>query len=153
MRINTKFPVAVHILTTAAFCRERPATSELIAKSVNTNPVVIRRLVAMLKQAGLVEVRSGVGGVSLRLPPEEITLLAVYNAVRTPGKEDLFDLHQEPNEACPIGANIHEALSEPLLFAQREMERGLERRTLYDVMKTVAESSGLPLGEMNGDRK
>lgn len=145
MRINTRFPVAIHILTAAAFCREKPATSELIAKSVNTNPVVIRRITALLKKAGLVEVRPGIGGIKLTQQPQKITLLAIYNAVKEPEKEELFDLHQEPNASCPIGANIHKALAEPLLTAQKQMEARLEQYTLYDVMKSVADNSSLTL--------
>ena len=145
MRVNTRFSVAIHILTVAAFCREKTVTSKLIAKSVNTNPVVIRRITALLKKAGIVEVKLGIGGISLKDSPRSITLLSIYNAVKEPEKEDLFDLHQEPNAHCPIGANIHKALATPLLTAQSQMEASLEKYTLYDVMKTVADNSSLTL--------
>ena len=52
MRINTRFTVAVHMLALLALNKNeaRPSTSELLAKSVGTNPVVIRQLMQMLKK-------------------------------------------------------------------------------------------------------
>lgn len=147
MRINTRFPVAVHILAVAAFCRENPATSDFAAKSVNTNPVVVRRITAMLKKAGIVDVRPGIGGIILQQNPESITLLEIYKAVKEPEREELFDLHQNINQRCPVAANIHQALAEPLGFAQKQMEDGLAKYTLFDVMKNIADNSKLPMDE------
>lgn len=145
MRINTRFPVAVHILAVAAFCKENPATSDFAAKSINTNPVVVRRITAMLKKAGIADVRPGVGGIILQREPAAITLLDIYKAVKEPEREELFDLHQNMNPRCPVGANIHEALAEPLGYAQKQMEDGLAEYTLFDVMKKIADNSRLSL--------
>lgn len=143
MRINTRFPVAIHIMVTAAFFKSKTVTSEALAKSVNTNPVVIRRTCSLLKASGLINVRSGVGGVYLNKDPKDITLLDIYKATRSPDQSSIFDMHQNPNPLCPIGANIHEALSAPLLAAQQEMEKKLSEFTLQDIIKSIAESSGL----------
>lgn len=137
MRINTRFPVAVHILTVIALNKDTTTTSEVIAKSVNTNPVVIRRINSMLKKANLITIKAGVGGANLNLPPKDITLLDVYNAVKSPDDDLLFDLHCNPNENCVIGSNIHEALSEPLTAAQISLENSLKGYTLLDVMENI----------------
>jgi len=137
MRINTRFPVAVHILAVLAFNKESTATSELIAKSVNTNPVVIRRINAMLKKANLITIKAGVGGAFLNLSPKDITLLDVYNAVKSSEDDLLFDLHCNPSEKCFVGANIHEALSEPLNAAQKSLEDTLKEYTLFDVVEKI----------------
>lgn len=137
MRINTRFPVAVHILALIALNKESTTTSELIAKSVNTNPVVIRRINGMLKKANLITIKAGVGGAYLNLSPKEITLLDVYNAVKSSEDDLLFDLHCDPNEKCPIGANIHEALSGPLIAAQKSLEDSLKEYTLFDVAEKI----------------
>ncbi|MDT8718978.1 Rrf2 family transcriptional regulator [Clostridium sp. 19966] len=137
MRINTRFPVAVHILALLTFNKEENITSELIARSVNTNPVVIRRINAMLKKANLITIQAGVGGARLNLAPKDITLLDIYNAVKSSEQDPLFDLHSNPSEKCKVGANIHEALSEPFNAAQKSLEDTLKKYTLFDIVKNI----------------
>ena len=142
MRINTQFPVAVHILALLAFFEDKSPSSELIAKSVGTNPVVIRRVVSQLKKSGLVDAQAGIKGTSLRKKPKDITLLDIYNAVRS-SEEALFDVHPNPNPACVIGAHIKEAMSIPLSDAQKAMENKLASFTLLDIVRPISEKSGL----------
>ncbi len=60
---NTRFPVALHILTLLAVENKcQPTTSEYLAVSANTNPVVIRRLLGSLRRAGLITAQLGAGG-------------------------------------------------------------------------------------------
>jgi len=117
--------VAVHVLTLLAVT---PAgellTSDRMAGSVNTNPVVIRRILGQLKKAGLVEVRAAAGGTYLRRAPADITLLDVYRAVEVvEGK--LFSVHDKPNPKCPVGRNIQGALDDTLRRAQAALEQQL----------------------------
>ena len=82
MQISSRFTIAVHVLICIEmFKNDCKVTSELLASSVNVNPVVIRRLLQQLKKAGIVEVMRGSGGASIKRPIEEITLLDVYRAV------------------------------------------------------------------------
>ena len=109
MHTSSRFVVAVHILAGLAVARmikkKECITSEFIASSVNTNPVVIRRILSTLRKAGLVTSQTGPdGGSRLARNPEQITLLEVYQTVED-GK--LFHFHYStPNQECPIGANI-----------------------------------------------
>lgn len=139
MRINTRFPVAVHIMALLALNGKGDTTSERIARSVNTNPVVIRRINAMLKKAGLITVRAGVGKTALARVPRNISLLDVYHAVKTSEDALLFDLHSNPNPKCPIGLTIHGALSAPLTTAQHSLEKTLSRYSLADIARYIAE--------------
>ncbi|MDF2718835.1 MAG: Rrf2 family transcriptional regulator, partial [Paenibacillus sp.] len=82
MAINSRFAVGVHILSLLEINKEGRNTSEYIAGSVNTNPVVVRRITGMLSKAGLVRTSPGVAGATLARPIEEITLYDVYKAVR-----------------------------------------------------------------------
>ena len=111
--INTRFPVAVHALALIALNRngERPSTSELIAKSAGTNPVVIRRILSQLKQAGLLESGPGKPETKLKKAAEEISLGEIYRAVQD--REDLFSVHPNPSQQCWIGHNIHSTLEGP----------------------------------------
>ena len=84
MNLSTRFAVSVHILSVLYYNKDYACDSEFIAGSVNTNPVVIRRLVTALKKAGLVEVTPGVKGIKLQKEPSEISLYEIYNAVSNP---------------------------------------------------------------------
>src|SRR4051794_27958953 len=66
LMVATRFAVAIHILLLLACARPQDkATSEFLARSVNTNPVVVRRITAQLARAGLIRVRRGPGGAEL----------------------------------------------------------------------------------------
>ncbi len=110
------------------------ATSEQVANSVNTNPVVIRRLLGELRDAGLVESRRGAGaGWRLTRPPESISLADVYAAV-----EDgpLFALHSaEPNQKCPVGHGIRSALGPVYEGAEAAVRAELARSSVADVLR------------------
>ncbi|AST00636.1 MULTISPECIES: Rrf2 family transcriptional regulator [Geobacillus] len=128
-QISTRFSMAVHILCLLAIS-PADCTGDFIAQSVNTNPVIIRRLMGMLKKAGLVDVRPGVGGASLRKPPDQITLLDVYRAVRVVETDQLFRIHEHPNIQCPVGRNIEAVLQAELKEAQAAMEARLSQTTI-----------------------
>jgi DNA-binding IscR family transcriptional regulator len=115
---SSRFTVAVHVLALLAMLREKPLSSRFIAGSVNTNPVVIRRILGILAEAGLVETRRGSGGGALlAVDPASIDLSMVYELFE---EGELFSLHsQTPNPRCPCGRNIQPALV-------RVFDRGLE---------------------------
>jgi len=128
-QISTRFSMAVHTLSLITV-NPGDCTGDFIAASVNTNPVIIRRIMGMLKKAGLVDVRPGVGGASLLKSPEEITLLDVYRAVDVIEENELFRIHEQPNYKCPVGRNIERVLQSELKEAQAAMEHRLAQTTL-----------------------
>jgi Rrf2 family protein len=134
--VNCRFTVAIHVLCLLASQRPKALTSEYIAGSVNTNPVVIRRILAVLRKAGLVKSQPGVaGGWELIVKPEAITLGALYQIMR-PGS--VFALHsQQPNVLCPIGRNIQRGLGIHYQKAQAAMESELDHSTISDVLHDV----------------
>lgn len=131
--ISSRVAVAVHVLAYMAWKRSEAVTSERIASSVNTNPVVVRRIVGALRNAGMVTVQPGVGGgATLAREPEEITLLDVYRAVED--GEELFSLHpSEPSRSCNVGGNIRDVLRPIFCTAHRAMESVLDQVTIADV--------------------
>lgn len=135
MKISSRFSVAVHILSILSIEKDKLCTSEWIAGSVNTNPVIIRRVIGMLKKAGLVSVNAGSGGAYLLEPIENITLLQIYKAVDVVEEGQLFQIHEEPNPQCPIGANIQFVLEVILLKAQEAMEDVLRNVTMKDIVE------------------
>lgn len=143
MRINTRFPVAVHILALTAMLQKKgvPVTSELLARSVGTNPVVVRQMMTQLKMAGLIETQNGLPGCRVVKPEGEISLLDIYKAVQKEADGALFDLHPNPNPNCFVGANIVGALNGPLREAQEAMEQSLALNTLADITGYISEKT------------
>lgn len=139
MRINTRFPVAVHMMTLISYIQkmDKTATSEILSKSVGTNPVVIRQIMSMLRKAGLIETRNGASGIYLAKKEENITLLDIYKAVQNDGKSTLFDFHANPNPACFVGGNIREAMEKPLQEAQLSMEQSLAGYSLQNIIDYI----------------
>ncbi|MBB6634420.1 Rrf2 family transcriptional regulator [Cohnella thailandensis] len=137
MAISSRFSVAAHILTLIHQSEGTRITSEYIASSVNTNPVVIRRILGMLSKAGLVRTSAGVAGATLARPLGEITMLDVYRAVQ-PEQEELFSMHEHPNPACPVGRNIQASLDGVFTGAQRALEAELASVTMEQVSLDVA---------------
>ncbi|OKP95508.1 Rrf2 family transcriptional regulator [Paenibacillus sp. P46E] len=137
MNISTRFAVAIHILTLIDSNKEGKSTSEWIAASVNTNPVVIRRITGMLHKAGLVEVRPGVAGAKLTRNPAEITLLQIYRAVNAVEADSLFSVHEHPNPSCPVGQNIAGAIIPVFSLAQQAMENVLQEVTLDQIVNQI----------------
>ncbi len=135
MRINTKFSAAIHCLVLLDLFQssEDALTSELIARSVGTNPVVIRRILSSLKQAGLIRSQAGCPGYALAKDAEAVTLLDVYRAVQSEAENVLIDVHPNPFPGCPVGRHIHESLEAPLRQAQQALEDSLEKYTLRDM--------------------
>ncbi|CFX80445.1 Transcription regulator Rrf2-like [Syntrophomonas zehnderi OL-4] len=136
MQLSSRFPVAVQILIIIAWCPEDvKITSELMARSVNTNPALIRRILGYLKNAGLVNVAAGTGGTTLTRDAEKITLLDIYRAVELTNQSRLFGLHETTNSECPIGRNINEVLTPHLEQARMALEASLEEVTIEQLKK------------------
>jgi Rrf2 family protein len=134
--VNTRFAVATHILTLLHTQRGVPATSELIAASVNTNPSLIRRLLGQLAEAGLTTARMGAGGGALLArSAHEITLLDVYRAVVDDAR--VIPIHDGPNLRCPVGRNIQAALSTRLKTAERALHDELARTTVASLTTDI----------------
>ncbi len=138
MQISSRFTIAVHMLTCMeTFKDEYKVTSDFLAGSINVNPVIIRKLLSQLKEAGLIAVKRGPGGATLAQPLDEITFLDVYQAVECIEENTLFHFHENPNPACPVGKNIHNILDDKLIRVQNAMEMELKAITLADVISDL----------------
>ena len=128
--------MAVHVLSMLARSKDENLKSDFLACSVNTNAVVIRRLLGELNQAKLVVSQTGAnGGSRLARCPDEINLAEIYKAVSC---GEVFALHAKaPSKDCPVGKNIEAVLS----CLQREIDKGIEeklsRYTLQNVFEMV----------------
>jgi DNA-binding IscR family transcriptional regulator len=141
MQISSRFTVAIHTLAALEIGNEKICTSEVIATSIQNNPVVVRRITGMLKKAGLVDVNIGCGGAYLLKSIEDITLFDVYKAVDVVVDEKLFQIHENTNQECIIGANIQDVLMLILPKAQSAMEEVLRSYTMADVVTSILKKS------------
>ena len=138
MQISSRFTLAIHIFACVdIFKNDYKVTSDFISKSTNVNPVIIRKILLQLRNAGLIEVARGTGGTIITRPLSEITFLDIYRAVECVEDNTLFHFHENPNEKCPVGRNIHNVLDDKLQRVQTAMERELQSITLEDVKKDL----------------
>lgn len=140
MAANSQFSMAVHVLSMLARSKDENLKSDYIAKSVNTNAVVIRRLLGQLSHAKLVTSQTGAnGGTRLARCPNEINLSEIYKAVNC---GDVFALHaKSPNKDCPVGKNIEAVLC----CLQKEIDKGIEEKlskySLQSIFEMVAQGA------------
>ncbi|BFT73709.1 Rrf2 family transcriptional regulator [Paenibacillus sp. P36] len=128
--VNTRLSVAIHIMS---LVHTNPkASSDMIAGSVSTNPVVIRRITSMLKKSGLLSSRVGVAGFALTKSPSEITLYDIYKSVQL--ESEIFNIHDNPNPNCTVGREIQQTLDVTFESVKAAMENELRNKTLQDVI-------------------
>ena len=124
--------MALHILAHLVEAGDRPTTSETLAAHCLTNPVVIRRSLAGLREAGIVSsVKGHGGGWTVGRPAAAISLREVYVALGERG-----ELVPDPDPASPgclIEAAIGDALDSFYAEAEALLLRRLSEITLADL--------------------
>ena len=137
--VNTQFSIAVHVLAAIANYK-RSFTSEVLAGSVNANPVFVKRILVKLSKAKLVTATVGKsGGYDLARSPQSISLFDIYSAVSPPGA---FAIHTyEKKKWCVVSSNIKEVMGEVLIDTQKAVENNLKRITLADVVSKIRSKS------------
>ncbi len=146
MSANSQFAVATHILTALAHLARHArkkdrrdgglSSSEIIAGSVNTHPVVVRRIVAKLAKAGLVICHQGKGGgIELGRSPEKITLLDIYEAM---GEAPVFAFNpNRPNPKCPVSSKMVDVLKPVFSDVQDGVKERLQKMTLSKLVQKI----------------
>ena len=146
MRNDSRLSRMLHVLIHMDR-HEHSATSEMIAKMLNTNPVVVRRTMAGLRAQGYVRSEKGHGGGwTLVRPLSEITLLDVYNAI---GEPHLFAIGPADDQpTCLVEQAVNAALEDAMKEAQALLLRRLGSVTLdkiaADFEAKFAERSATP---------
>ncbi|NIG54659.1 Rrf2 family transcriptional regulator [Chitinophaga sp. Cy-1792] len=103
---NGRFPISLHILTLLARAKGELLPSDLIAGSINCNPVLVRKEISNLRNHGLIESKEGKnGGATLAKPAETILLADIYNAVKQSSL--LGNSRNMPNPDCSVGKQIN----------------------------------------------
>ena len=148
MQISSRFTIALHIFACVeTFKDDCKVTSDFLASSINTNPVIVRKILSQLKNAGLIQVARGTGGITVTRPLKEIRFYDVYQAIEPVENGDLFHFHENPNPSCPVGRNIHALLDDKLRAIQGAMEDEMKRYTLADLHDGMQERLALEAKE------
>jgi Rrf2 family protein len=147
MKRDSRLSIALHILSHLAVAGGRPIISENMAAHLGTNPVVVRRSLAGLREAGIVaSVKGHGGGWTLARPADTITLGEVY-AVLGDAAEFLPPVHAHP-AGCHVDAVVRGALNGFYEEANALLRRRLDAVTLADI---ATRSSERGAGEHVGD--
>jgi Rrf2 family protein len=134
--MNTRFAVAVHILTLLAVFRDEALTSDFIASSVQTNAVVIRRILGRLREAGFVSAFQGPGGgFVLAVDPAALTLREVYETL---AERTVIAVHADANQKCPVGRHIGALLDDVVSGAEKSMLASFDKTTVATLARRVA---------------
>ncbi len=139
MSDSQRFPVAVHTLVymahKGATAPERAVSSAALAASVPTNPVVVRRVTAMLAKAGVIMTRTGAGGGAwLARDPCAIGLDQVLRAVN--GCAHL-GLPPPGADGCPVSQSIPRAVSGALKAADQAAAERLSEISVGDLLAEI----------------
>ncbi len=142
MAANCRFAFGVHVLSVLALSPDQTVSSEALARTVNTNAVVIRRLLLELKAAGLITTQRGPGGgTRLAKPASEITLAEIHRCAA--GEIEIFGAHpNQPSQCCPVGREIRGVLEQISARANDAARREFEAVTLADVAAQIKGAPG-----------
>jgi Rrf2 family protein len=132
---NSRFAMATHIMTALAARQER-LSSTYLASSLNTNPVVVRRILSELQKAGLLATESGrTGGATLAKKPNTITLFDIYKAVDA---GDIFAYNpNDPNKKCELSCKMKSVLEPVFESVGQALAQKLKKIRLSDVVQGI----------------
>ena len=109
-------------------------TSNLLAESTGSNPVVIRNILSALKKAGLITVPRGTGGAELCADPSQITLYQIYSALEPDGVTSIIGIHPCDGRPCPVAQNIRKVLEPPYHKIEDAVKNAMEEITLQSMI-------------------
>ena len=134
--MDMKFSVAVHVLILVSES-PTPINSDQMAMSIGTNASYVRKILALLKKAGIVHGHQGISGYTMLLPPEQLTLLQIYQAVMEQPKPHLLDIHQNSSDRCIVGRYIRPVLSGMFSGVEDAFANALGEKTLADCIAGI----------------
>jgi Rrf2 family protein len=136
MAVNSRMASAVHIMSFVAYAGDEGTTSEVVAKSLQTNPVVVRKILKLLEREGLVALRPGRhGGVSLQRPASRITLGDIYKAVES--ETGVFAMRDQVHKGCAVAGAMKQRLGPIFSAANDAVERALSKTSLTELIRGV----------------
>jgi len=145
MRASSKFTIAIHICIYLDYSNDQLVSSQTLAESVKTNPVVIRRLIGQLRRQGIVESVAGAkGGFYLAKPVDQLTLWDIYLVVR----DDEFFNKPKVNPDCKVSSNLAVLVDEVYSESELSMKNSMEKVTVAQLTNKLSDIlEGSPLDQ------
>lgn len=135
MRYSHKLSDAVHILAYVVIYADGYLSSDAIAASIESNPSLIRRLMATLAKAGLLTTHPGTVAPELARPASSITLLDVYRAIED--NQQLLHVDPKTNPQCIVGGQIQATLNQAYRNVQQAAEAEMANITLQNLIDDI----------------
>jgi Rrf2 family protein len=134
--VNQQFTFAVHVMTALAFSPGEVIGSQTLAASVNTNPVVVRRLLLALRRARLIETFAGKhGGARLRKKPADISLADIYDAVES--RQVIPVSERKALKQCHVSCNMKSIMTRVAESTEQVVRKHLAGITLAQLVRRV----------------
>ena len=134
--MDTKFSVAIHVII-IILESPNPISSDQMAESVGTNASYIRKILSLLKKAGIIQSHRGTGAYVLNTTPDKLILLSIYKSVMDNGEIHLLDIHQNPYDQCIVGKHIKPVLGSMFNKIEEAFVRQLSIMTLRDCINEI----------------
>ena len=136
MKRSARLSVALHALVHLV---DKPdaVTSTILSECLMTNPVVVRRVMGELREAGIVSSAKGHdGGWRLSRPPADVSLHDVHAAL---GETLLLRAESDPGDtACTIVRTVDRVMTDFLADAEALLAARLKRISLADLARNSA---------------
>lgn len=135
--VNKRFATAIHILSALAYQEEGISlNSDVLAQSINTNPVVVRRILKKLTQGGIVQTQRGKrGGVRLAKKPAAIKLSEIYECLES---RQLISLNDKPpKKDCPVSCAMGQIMGTLVSGVEKSVKNYLNKQSLQDVVRQI----------------
>lgn len=136
MKANQNFGVAVHILAYLKINEPNYITSNNLAESINTNPVVIRRILKQLADNNFIITKQGRFGSKINSKLEDITFYDIYKVFYY---DNILNAKSNPSTKCDVGLKINKILCSTLNEVQYNFLKSLKMFSINDLIKQIEE--------------
>lgn len=127
MQASSKYTKAIHICIYLSMHSNEIVSSSILAESLSTNPVVIRKLLKILREGQIVNsVAGSKGGFELGKSPKEIDLWQLYLLMRD---EDFFQ-RPKVNPDCVVSSNLKVLVHDTFTSAEISMRESLQQKNI-----------------------
>lgn len=133
MKNSNRYSDAIHVMAYIALRQNVKVTSQIIANSVQVNPVTIRQITSLLNKAKLIKTNRGSSKIELSRKPSEISLLDIYDAV----EEKLLSPDTDTNPECPIGKKIPQILEKQFMKIENVARKEMSSIKLEEIINEI----------------
>ncbi|MBT8909622.1 transcriptional regulator [Lactobacillus delbrueckii subsp. bulgaricus] len=141
MKFSHKLSDAVHLLTYIEIFPDDDLSSRAIARSIVTNPSMVRSLMMDLRKAGFLKTKQGSAEPELAKKPEEISLYDIFAAVGM--EHHLLHVDEDTEQKCPVGGNIQGPLAKAYAEVEEAAFAKMREISLREIVDQIKEEGQL----------